>query len=88
MKKYMCCLMFLIVAVVLISCNNINDNGQTSKAGALVSTGQVETVELGVTVENVWNCGNGGGEIVKHPSRSISTNYSVEWEVGGTTGIA
>lgn len=76
-----------MIALVLASCNPVTANGQMPKPGPLVPTGQVEIVELGATVENVWNCGDGGGTIVKHPSRTISTNHSVEWEVGGTTGI-
>lgn len=84
-KKYS--LVFVAMVMVLTSCGTGTTNIQTPKVGPLVPTGQVETVELGATVENVWNCGNGGGTIVKHPSRSISTNHSVEWEVGGTTGV-
>ncbi len=87
MTKNKLCLLFFVLAIMLASCSPVTENGQPPKVGPLVSTGQVETVELGATVENVWNCGNGGGTIVKHPSRSISTNHSIEWEVGGSTGF-
>ena len=79
--------MVVVIVLILTSCGTGTTKNQKPNVGPLVSTGQVEIIELGVTVENVWNCGNGGGEIVKHPSRSISTNHSVEWEVGGTTGF-
>jgi hypothetical protein len=73
--------LFIITAIVLASC------GPTAPTpGPLVPTGNVETIESGKTVENVWNCGNGGGTIVKHPSRSGSTNHAVEWGIDGATG--
>jgi hypothetical protein len=74
--------LFIITAIVLASC------GPTTPPipGPLVPTGKVETIELGTTVENVWNCGNGGGTIIKHPSRSASTGHAIEWGVDGTIG--
>ena len=77
-----------IAIIVLVSASCSPGNSQASPIPSpLVSNNQPEIIELGPTVENVWNCGDGGGIIVKHPSRSISTNYSVAWEVGGTTGF-
>jgi len=56
-------------------------------AGPVVPVGEPEIIDTGPTVEVVWNCGIGGGTIVKHPSRSVSTGYAVQWEVGGTVGV-
>lgn len=54
--------------------------------GPFVPVGESEVRDLGPSTETVWNCGSGGGTIVKHPSRSVATNWAIEWEVGGTAG--
>jgi len=89
-----CHRILFVFSLVLASCTPPLPPAPTSaptqnspKLGPLVPTGEQEVIELGTTVEEVWNCGDGGGTIVKHPSRSISTNYSVEWEVGGSIGV-
>ncbi len=58
-----------------------------SVPGPVVPVGQPEVRDLGPTTETVWNCGGGGGTVVKHPSMSVVTGHAVEWEVGGTTGV-
>jgi hypothetical protein len=55
--------------------------------GPVVPVGEPEVRDLGPTTETVWNCGSGGGIVVKHPSMSVITGHAVEWEVGGTTGV-
>lgn len=57
-----------------------------AQPGPLILDGAPDSVDLGPTVETVWNCGE-GPIITKHPSRSVGTNYSVEWQVGGTSGF-
>lgn len=54
--------------------------------GPIVPSGNPEIHELEQTTETVWNCGPGGSTITKHPSKSILTNYAVEWEIGGSIG--
>jgi hypothetical protein len=56
-------------------------------AGPVVPVGEPEVRDLGPTTEVVWNCGSGGGTVVKHPSISVVTGHVVEWEVGGTVGV-
>ncbi len=53
---------------------------------AVVPTGSPIIRDLGTTEETVWNCGP-GTTITKNPYASITSNYAVEWEVGGKTGI-
>jgi len=55
--------------------------------GPVVPIGEPEVRDLGPTTETVWNCGEGGGMVVKHPSMSVVTGHAVEWEVGGTMGV-
>lgn len=55
--------------------------------GPLVPIGQPEVIDLGPTSEPVWNCGEGGGTVIKHPAMSVVTSHAVEWEIGGTTGV-
>jgi hypothetical protein len=55
--------------------------------GPVIPVGESEVRDLSPTTEAVSNCGSGGGTVVKHPSMSVVTNYAVEWEVGGTTGV-
>lgn len=54
--------------------------------GPFVPAGEPEIRDLGPTTETVWNCGSGGGTVVKHPAMSVVSNYAVEWQVGGTGG--
>jgi len=83
--------LFLIIAL-LAACSPSSPPTSVASAsapvsGPLVPVGEPEIYDLGPTTETVWNCGSGGGTVVKHPSMSVVTNYAVEWEVGGTTGI-
>lgn len=55
--------------------------------GPFVPVGEPEIHDLGPTTETVWNCGSGGGTVVKHPTMSVVSNYAVEWQVGGTGGV-
>jgi hypothetical protein len=55
--------------------------------GPIVASGQQEIRDLAPTTETVWNCGSGGGTVVKHPAMSVLTNHAVEWQVGATTGV-
>lgn len=56
-------------------------------AGPFVPVGEPEIKDLGPTTEVVWNCGSGGGTVIKNPSMSVATGHAVEWEVGGITGV-
>jgi hypothetical protein len=55
--------------------------------GPIIPTGHVIPRDLTPTTEIVPNCSGGVGTVIKHPSRSVLTNYAVEWEVGGTIGF-
>lgn len=79
-----------LVALLIVACSPeaaSNTIARSSEPGPLVPVGEPEAVDLGPTIESVWNCGSGGGTVVKHPSRSVATNHAIEWEVGGTTGF-
>lgn len=81
--------LFLILAISLAGCNSVPTLPSSSSApivGPVVPVGQSEIRDLGPSTETVWNCGSGGGTVVKHPSMSVATNWAVEWEVGGTAG--
>ncbi len=81
--------LFLII-VLLIACSPSSSLSSVASAGVpgpLVPVGETEIRDLGPTTETVWNCGSGGGTVVKHPSMSVVTNYAVQWEVGGTAGV-
>lgn len=88
-------LITFVIGLLLVACAPASSQTPTPElpavsepiAGPVVSVGEPEIVDTGPTTEVVWNCGDGGGIIVKHPSRSVSTGYAVEWEVGGTVGI-
>jgi hypothetical protein len=55
-------------------------------AGPVVPVGKPEVRDLGPTNELVWNCGPGGGTLTKTPTKSVTSGYAVEWEVGGKIG--
>lgn len=81
--------LFLILLISLAACSPAPPTVSTSPApvvGPFIPAGQPEIRDLGPSTETVWNCGSGGGPVVKHPSMSVATNWAVEWEVGGTTG--
>ncbi|MCI0561678.1 MAG: hypothetical protein MN733_24580 [Nitrososphaera sp.] len=94
MKSRICAISVFVISILLAACapsspqTSTPDSSAVSEpiAGPVVPVGQPEIVDTGPTTEVVWNCGDGGGIIVKHPSRSVSTGYAVEWEVGGTVG--
>ncbi len=81
---------FLILALLLAGCiPSTPAPSSLSSApvvGPFVPVGEPQVRDLGPSTETVWNCGSGGGTIVKHPSMSVATNWAVEWEVGGTVG--
>lgn len=59
----------------------------TPLVGPVVPIGEPVTRDLAIRVERVPNCGGGNEPIAKRPSMSSFTTHSVEWEVGGTTGV-
>lgn len=82
-------LLLTLAITSLAACNAIPSHTPPSAApvvGSVQPIGQPETRDLGPSTEAVWNCGSGGGTVVKRPSMSVATNWAVEWEVGGTTG--
>lgn len=85
--------LFLIVcggaAVGLMACSSnplISPSSSAPVVDPVVLVGQPETRDLGPSAETIWNCGSGGGPVVKSPSMSVATNWAVEWEVGGVVG--
>lgn len=81
--------LFLILVISLVACNpapSALPSSSSPVVGSFVPVGQPEIRDLGPSTETVWNCGSGGGTVVKHPSMSVATNWAVEWEVGGTAG--
>ncbi len=59
----------------------------TVSVGPVVPVGQPTPIDLPPIEERVWNCGEGGGQVVKHPQMGVLTGHAVEWEVGGQAGV-
>lgn len=81
---------FLVIIILLSACSPSQPTEPIASAplvGPVIPVGEAEVRDLSPTTEAVSNCGSGGGTVIKHPSMSVVTNYAVEWEVGGTTGI-
>jgi hypothetical protein len=81
---------FLVVIILLSACSPSQPTEPIASAplvGPVIPVGESEVRDLSPTTEVVSNCGSGGGTVIKHPSMSVVTNYAVEWEVGGTTGV-
>src|SRR5690606_21572028 len=81
---------FLVIIILLSACSPSQPTEPIASAplvGPVIPVGEAEVRDLSPTTEAVSNCGSGGGPVIKHPSMSVVTNYAVEWEVGGTTGI-
>lgn len=83
----------LIVCFSLVACSPSPAPGTvvltsipTPIVGPVKLLGQSQVVELEDTVETVWNCGEGGGTIMKHPAMAFSNEYFAEWSVGGQVG--
>lgn len=79
-----------LIVVLLVACSPSSSPTSVASApvpGPVVPVGEPEIRDLGPTTETAWNCGNGGGTVVKHPAMSVLTNYAVEWQVGGTGGV-
>lgn len=78
----------LLLLALLSACGSTPSQSAASAnvPGPIVPVGQPEVVDLGPTTETVWNCGESGGTVIKHPSMSVVTSHAVEWEVGGSTG--
>jgi len=81
----------LLAVVLLAACGRLSPPqvvvDSATVPGPVVAAGQPELRDLSPTTETVWNCGSGGGTVIKHPTMSVITNYAVEWEVGGTVGV-
>ena len=84
---------FLILAL-LVACapslpgvSNSGAGGGAHVVGSVVPVGAPEIRELSPTTETVWNCGSGGGTVVKHPTMTVLTSYAVEWQVGQRSGV-
>ena len=60
--------------------------GSAAIIGPVTAVGSPEVRDLPSTTETVSNCG-GNVIIVKHPSVTVITNHTIEWEVGGELGI-
>lgn len=83
-------LLYFLSILLLGACKPPELTEYTSSApivGPVISVGEPETRDLSPTSEVVSNCGTGGGTVIKHPSMTVLTNYAVEWEVGGSTGV-
>lgn len=85
---------FTLLLALLSACGVAEQTASSSQTsvsapapGPVVPVGEPEVHDLGPTNETVWNCGGGGGTLVKHPSMSVITGHAVEWEVGGVTGV-
>ncbi|WP_420643488.1 hypothetical protein [Candidatus Leptofilum sp.] len=59
----------------------------TTVANPFVPQGESITRPLRNSTEVVRNCQEDNPTIYKEPSRSVSTSHSVEWSVGGETGV-
>jgi len=90
MSRKICSAVLLVGVCLLTACISPSPQASVASApvpGPVVPVGQPEMRDLGPTTETVWNCGSGGGTVVKHPTMSVVTNHAVEWQVGGTVGV-
>lgn len=90
MLKKTCSFAFALLAIAMTACNSPSSAGliaSTAVPGPVMPMGEQEIRDLAPTTETVWNCGSGGGTIVKHPAMSVVTNHTVEWQIGGTSGV-
>lgn len=81
---------FLVIITLLSACSpsqSVEPIASAPLVGPVIPVGEAEVRDLSPTTEVISNCGSGGGTVIKHPSMSVVTNYAVEWEVGGTTGV-
>jgi hypothetical protein len=80
-----------MIVVLLVGCApalpQASGGGAAAVPGPVVPVGEPEIRELNTTMETVWNCGSGGGTVVKHPTMSVLTSYAVEWQVGERSGV-
>ncbi|MCB8918389.1 MAG: hypothetical protein H6666_10715 [Ardenticatenaceae bacterium] len=60
---------------------------QPPQVSPVVPFGEPEVRDLQPTIEVVSNCGGVTQPVVKHPSITVGTAHSVEWEVGGSVGV-
>ena len=63
------------------------ESTEAPKVGAVTPSGPPEVRDLSPSIETVPNCSGASTITTKHPSYTISTAHSIEWEVGGETGI-
>ena len=60
---------------------------QTPQMGPVTPTGIPEVRDLSPTVHTVPNCSGVASPVISHPSMSVGSTHTVEWSVGGSTGI-
>jgi len=80
---------FLIIAL-LVACAPslpLTSGGGSPVVRSVVPVGEPEIRDLSPTTETVWNCGSGGGTVIKHPTMTALTSYAVEWQVGERNGV-
>jgi hypothetical protein len=90
MFKTTCSFAFALLVIAMTACNSPSSAGPivaTAVPGPVVPMGEQEIRDLVPTTETVWNCGSGGGTVIKRPAMSVVTNHTVEWQVGGTNGV-
>jgi hypothetical protein len=59
---------------------------QAPQIGAIVPFGSPEVRDLAPTSEVVPNCDGVTSPVIKHPSMTVGSSHSVEWQVGGSIG--
>lgn len=55
--------------------------------GPVVPSGKLEVRDLSPTVHTVPNCSGVASPVKNNPSMSVGSTHTVEWSVGGSTGI-
>lgn len=80
----------VLLALSLVGCGAPATPAPPASAyavGPVVPVGSTEVRDLTPMTETVSNCGGGNVTIVKHPSMTILTSHTIEWEVGGQIGV-
>lgn len=65
----------------------VESGTQPPRVSPVMPFGDPEVRDLQPTIEVVSNCGGVTQPVVKHPSITVGSSHSVEWEVGGTVGV-
>lgn len=80
----------LFILFFSISCSpTVNEVAESTapELGPVIPYGPPEIHDLEPTSEVVSNCGGLNDSVIKHPSVTVGSSHTIEWMVGGNSGI-